>query len=205
MTIRTGEARSFAGFWERKLDQALRSFPGRDSSWWGPDRIAADVERRRVRAWTAAFYGGPIREPFLQVEQVLGFIAETARASAEAGHRLDRMHCDIPVELHRLWCVDLMAPADGSGWPMWSGISVKAEVYLQAPRDWVPGMEVTEPDDDMAEIWASHRGHAVATRFWLPRGSPAAQAIYHQLRTDEMSPEDAAEAAVLLASVDGWP
>lgn len=203
MTIQPGAARSFAGFWERKLLLSLSSYPGRGQPWWGSDPVAADLERRRVRAWTTAFYGGPIRSPRLEVQPVLDFITEASHAWAEDGRRLDRLHCEIPVELHRLWCESLVAPADGSGWPMWAGISVKAEVYLQAPRDWVPGMDVTERDDDMAEIWASHRGHAVARRFWLPPGSdPAALAIYQRLRTDdEMSRDDAAEAALLLASI----
>jgi hypothetical protein len=198
MQRRDPHLRSFADFWETKLDRSQACARAALYAHWAPDAALAD--RRRVRAWSSDMYAGPIPAATLDPTEVLGLVAEMIGASKHAGHDTDGvLSALIPVGVHRLWCAELVAVPCPAGWPTIDGVPVEARDWLRPPVGWEVGDPVSEETSDLVQIWASGVEWPVVERYVLGEGYGSAESIYVRLRHEGWSVEHARIASTLLA------
>ncbi len=196
MSPRPLSPRPFAGFWERKLRQILTRAGAFRYEMRTLEEATAD--RRRFNAWAHGMYAAPFSATDLQPADVLELVAVTIDESKRAGHRTDRMFVQIPIAVHRLWCSDLIALPDPTGWPTLDGVPIRTDEWSTPPPGWSAGMPVIDPTGDRVEVWARQRDEPVLERYILGKGHAAIEPIYSRLRLDGWTIADAREAATLL-------
>ena len=191
--------RSFDDFWQRKHRRLVSTVPRQNDWYFRIDPADPLDARRQYIEWVNATYAGAVPTTEYDLGEITSFIHCTVDASRSAGHRTDRMWFLIPVAVHRIWCQNLVTTADANGWPTINGVGVRADVWTEPPAVWLPGEPLVHLNDDAILVGAKNFQGPVATRYLLPAGSsPAAHAIYSQLRNDGWTRRDAEEAARLL-------